>query len=49
MQIVAVAVLKALMGKGGHAAGRGAGVGSERVEVRANERGEQAKMDDGWC
>lgn len=38
--------VKTVMGKGAHTAGRGAGVGSERPGVRANE---QAKMDDGWC
>lgn len=38
--------VKTVMGKCRHTAGRGAGVGSERPGVRANE---QAKMDDGWC
>lgn len=39
-------LVKALMVKGTHTAGKGAGVGSERTDVRVNE---QTKMDDGWC
>lgn len=39
MQIVVFAVLKALSdGERAHTAGRGAGVRSERADVRVNER-----------
>lgn len=40
--------VNAVMGTGAHTAGRGAGVGSERPEVRANERASRQRwMMDG--